>query len=262
MRKIGINYQHAEGLTRDEQVKILADAGFSATFTMMQEKAELDALANVFSKYGLAYETIHAPFYGINDIWQDGEAGEKIYQDFADCIESCAMFGVPAMILHMASGLTPPPTTDVGRSRFEKLIEQAEKKNVCLAFENGRKLQHLAWVLEHFADNDTVRMCWDCGHETCFTPHIDFMTLFGNKVSCLHLHDNYGVLNQDSHLLPFDGVIDFEKAAKKIKASGFEGTLMLEVLHYKSEHYSGMSHEQYIQRAAEAAKRLAKMVDE
>ena len=261
MRKIGINYQYVSNMTREEQVKELVDMGFGATFTMTHEIQEHDALANAFAKYGLAYETIHAPFRTNNDIWMDGEAGEKMYQDLADCIERCAMFGVPDMVIHMSSGLTPPPTTDVGRRRYEKLIEYATKKNVRLAFENVRKLAHLAWIFEHFADNDTVRMCWDCGHETCYTPHVDFMTMFGNKVSCLHLHDNYGVPNQDSHLLPFDGVTDFEKVAKKIKTSGFEGTLMLEVLKPGCQEYKGLTQEEYIRKAATAAKRLAKLVD-
>lgn len=261
MRKIGINYQHVQNLTREEQTKILVDAGFGATFTMMQEVEEHDALANVFAKYGLTYETIHAPFYLINDIWQDTEAGEHMYNLLATCVDRCQMFEIPVTVLHMSSGVTPPPVTDVGRARFEKLIDYAAQKNVKLAFENSRKLAHLAWIFEHFENNDTVTMCWDSGHESCYTPNMDFMEMFHQKVSCLHLHDNFGVINEDSHLLPFDGVIDFHKVARDIKMSGFEGTVMLEVLQDNSHHYDGMAHEDYIRRAAEAAKRLAKMTE-
>ena len=261
MRKIGINYQYVSDMTREEQVKELVNMGFKATFTMTHEIEEHDLLANLFAKYGLSYETIHAPFRAINDIWMEGENGERMYQELSSCIDRCAMFGVPVMVIHMSSGLTPPPTTDVGRERYEKLIEYATQRDVKLAFENVRKLAHLAWIFEHFAENDTVKMCWDCGHETCYTPNVDFMKMFGHKVGCLHLHDNYGVMNQDSHLVPFDGVTDFEKVAQKIKTSGFEGTLMLEVLQHGSQHYVGMTHEEYIQKAAQAAKRLAKLTE-
>lgn len=262
MRKLGINLQSMPEMSVEEQLKLWSEAGFQAIFTGMHSIEEQENLSNLFAKHGLDYESIHAPFGSINDIWLDNEAGEKMCQDLDTCIDRCAMSNVPIMVIHMSSGLTPPPVTDLGRSRYEKLIEHAGKKNVRLAFENLRKLSHLAWVFEHFADNDTVTMCWDCGHQTCFTPQIEFMPMFGDRLSYLHIHDNYGVLNQDSHLIPFDGVIDFEKVAKQIKASGFTGTLTFETIRRNSNHYEGFTWEEYIRRNAEAAKRLAKMIDE
>ena len=259
MRKIGINFQRMPEMELEEQVKFISDLGFRATFTDMMKLSNQDYMANLFAKNNLAYETIHGPFNHINDIWLDTEGGEAMYQELHDCIERCGLLQIPHAIIHMSSGLTPPAPTDLGRERFARLIEYAQKKNVKLAFENLRKLAHLAWMFEDYAENDTVKFCWDCGHQTCYTPGIDFMPLFQKKLGCLHMHDNYGVLNQDSHLLPFDGVIDFDKAAKLIGESGFEGTMMLEVFKIKGGLYDSMTAQEYYIRAAEAAKKLAQM---
>lgn len=261
MRKIGINFQRMPEMELEEQVKFISDLGFRATFTDMMELTKQDYMANLFAKNNLAYETIHGPFRHINDIWLDCEGGEAMYQELHDCIERCGLLQIPYAIIHMSSGLTPPPATDLGRERFARLIEYAEKKNVKLAFENLRKLAHLAWMFENYAENDTVKFCWDCGHQTCYTPGIDFMPVFQKKLACLHIHDNYGVLNQDSHLLPFDGGIDFKKAAEMIRNSGFAGTMMLEVFKRSDNEYADMSPEEYYQKAAEAAKRLVQMTD-
>lgn len=261
MRKIGANLLNFPEVPLEERVKFMAELGFEATFTGMGEVDELEKLANLFAKYGIAYETIHAPFRPINEIWLDCEVGEKVYDDMITCVDRCAMFEIPTMVIHMSSGLTPPPVTDLGRERYTKIIEYAQKKGVVLAFENLRKLAHLAWVFENFKEHDTVKMCWDCGHETCYTPQYEFMSMFGEKLAALHIHDNYGILNQDDHLLPFDGVIDFNRVARLIKESGYEGSIMLEVMRKSHERYANMTFEEYAGKAAEAAKRIRILTD-
>lgn len=145
--------------------------------------------------------------------------------------------------------------------RFTKLIDYAQRNSVKVAFENQRKLSNLAWVFENFSEEDGVGFCWDCGHENCFTPGKEYMPLFGDRLICTHIHDNYGIYNQDSHLLPFDGAINFRKVADAIHAAKFAGTLMLEVLPENSDRYDGMSLDAYLEKAAGAAKKLRDMVE-
>ena len=260
MRKIGLSYQEQFSMSPEEQAKIMSEAGFSATFTGWYGDAQKE-LIEAFGKHNIVCETIHGPFRPINEFWLDCEVGEKIYHDFSKCIEDCDKYDIPTLVLHMSSGMTPPPITEIGIQRIEKLIEQAAKKNITLAFENLRKLFNLAWAFETYRDCDTIKFCWDNGHQYCFTPNIDFMPMFGKKTGCLHLHDNYQILNQDDHLLPFDGTIDMQGVANRIKDSGFDGTLMLEVFPGKHEKYLNMSEEEYIFKAGESAKRLASLVE-
>lgn len=88
------------------------------------------------------------------------------------------------------------------------------------------------------------------------------MHIFGDRVVALHIHDNLCNLDTDNHFIPFDGNIDFETVAKDIADSGFNGTLMLELKSKKDEKYKNLTDEEYFEKAANAAKKLAQMVEE
>ena len=62
-------------------------------------------------------------------------------------------------------------------------------------------------------------------------------------------------------MLPFDAKMDFEKVARQIRESGYEGTLMLEVGPGAHEIYQDMTWEAFFERAAVAVKKLRDMVD-
>jgi hypothetical protein len=62
-------------------------------------------------------------------------------------------------------------------------------------------------------------------------------------------------------MIPFDGNISYDYAMKYIAESGFEGTMMLEVNPKAKTVYEAVSNEEFHERAATAAKRLADMVE-
>lgn len=260
MRKIGM-FLHAIKLPDEAYIKMISELGFNATFTVMMEKERHARVAELLAKNGMEYETIHAPFGHINDMWLDCEGGEAMYRELTDCVDLCVLSGAPIIVVHLSSGQNPPPVTDIGRARFSELVDYADRKNIRIAFENQRKLSNIAWAMETFGEETSVGFCWDCGHEACFTPGTEYMQMFGKRLICTHIHDNFGVYNQDDHLIPFDGVMDYGQVAEHIRKSGFTGSLMLELAASNSNVYDGMSAEAYLERAANAAKRLAALVD-
>ncbi len=266
MRKIGMNMLGFGGTTPEQCAGIMKDVGFDAVFTGILANESLQAeRAEIITKHGLEYQSIHAPFSHINDIWLDTEGGQLMIDELKASVNNCAAANVPILVVHLSSGLTPPPPTDLGRGRFIELVEHAASKNVSIAFENQRKLANIAWAFEEFANAENVGFCWDCGHEYCFTPGRQYMPLFADKLICTHIHDNTCEYNCDRHLIPFDGKIPFDVVAKQIKDSGFTGTLMLETSPIIKEDvfhtYEGYTAEQYINRSAEAAKKLRAMID-
>lgn len=262
MRNIGIIMDAVSGLTDEAYIDTIADLGFSCTFSGGFGNERNEKVANLLAKRGMKYETLHASFNGINNIWLDNEDGEHMLSRLFANIDSCVIAGAPIAVVHLSSGMTPPSITDIGRARFEKLVRYAQQKNVRIAFENQRMLANLAWTLETFSTSDGVDFCWDCGHESCFTPGREYMPLFGNRLICTHIHDNSGTFDQDDHMLPFDGNINFERFAHHIRESGYKGSFMLEVFAKNSDIYSGMTPEAFLTRAADAAKRLVKLTDE
>lgn len=258
--RIGINAGAYKGTSLPDSVPYIVENGFDAVFTGYKTKAYALELANLFSNAGLAYESIHAPFKGINAIWLEGEEGDAMLATLVDCVEGCAGAGVPIAVIHLSSGENPPPITDIGRARFDTLIETAGKHNVVLAFENQRKIANLAYVFDYYPDAPQVKFCWDCGHENCFTPGRHYMPMFGKNLVCTHIHDNIGLpdaKSPDIHILPFDGNMDYAHVASEIVRSPFRGTLMMEVSSAKTDRYADFDAAAWYARAAAAVRRIA-----
>lgn len=260
MYRLGINYTSSAGITVDEAFEMFADIGFDAVFTMMpQNPDKLENHANSAAKNGLLLESVHAPFDGINDIWSDGQNGDIMEKRLFDCIAACGKNSVSIAVLHLSSGENAPCVCDAGRRRFDRLVEAAVKNNVIIAFENQRKLANLAFVSELYGNVKNVGFCWDVGHEKCFAHGREYMPLFGKKLVYTHIHDNLCTRNEDMHLIPFDGKINFHTVAAHIAASGFSGTLTLECLPEKSGLYTGVSPRGYYEKAYAAACKLRGM---
>ena len=261
MRKIGINVGLKRDLDLDSLIPQLKALGFDAIFTGMPALKLIPKIKKLLEENDMEWETLHAPFGHMNDMWLEGEAGEIMLRELLNCVDCCVLGGVKIAVVHLSSGDNAPPVTDIGRRRFTELVEYAAAKNVTIAFENQRKLANLAWAMETFGPDSNVGFCWDCGHESCFTPGREYMPIFGKRLICTHIHDNHGIYNGDDHMLPFDACMDFEKVARRIRESGYEGSLMLEVGPGAHEIYQDMSWDDFFARAAAAVKRLRDMVD-
>lgn len=267
MRKLGMNFraERPTDKTDEEVLARLKEYGFDATHTGIADPFEnpgrIDELAPKVRAAGLDYDFVHAPFKGINTIWGKGEEGEEILSRILATVDCCARNEIPLIVVHLSSGEKAPMIGDVGVERFDRLIDYAGAAGVQVAMENQRKIGNIAALMERYASESHVGFCWDTGHEGCFTPGREYMPLFGDRLLCLHLNDNRCMYNVDEHYLPFDGLFNFEKAARQIRESGFKGSLMMEVAGRKRDLYIGLSEEAFLERAYMQADRLRKMID-
>ena len=260
MREIGINLGARTEMDVPTFCAHIRDLGFTRVFSGSTDPERVLRQAEHVHAAGLRYDTLHAPFKGImNAIWQEGEDGEETLRQLTTCVDLCAEIDAPIAVVHLSAGENPPPPTDVGRSRFIRLVEHATRKGVRIAFENQRKLANIAWAFEEFRDTDTVGFCWDCGHEGCFTPGRRYMPLFGSRLICTHIQDNEGIYGKDSHLIPYDGALDFEYVAEALRSAP-EVPLILEMKR-KALPYETVSDEEYLARAAAAVKRLRDRIE-
>jgi sugar phosphate isomerase/epimerase len=67
----------------------------------------------------------------------------------------------------------------------------------------------------------------DTGHAHIAGDLSGLVNLAGRRLQSLHLHDNDG--HGDQHLVPGEGTIDWVPFLRELRASGYEGPLMLEV---------------------------------
>ena len=253
-----------------EQPELLKNAGFDA-FAFDREKNGTSELTEILMKkagrLGLECEYIHAPFYGMDDIWHDegGELAEKMLNDLFATIDDCSNFGIEYAVLHAIIGMDNCTPTELGLDRLNDVVDFAVKKNVRLAFENTEGEMYLEAIFKRYGDVENVGFCFDSGHELCYNYARDILTKYGDKLFVTHLNDNKGMTGDeltfydDSHLLPFDGIADWNSIAKRIRNCGYGGTLSFEVIskgrptRNDNDIYKNLSAQEYVDKAYQKA---------
>ena len=255
--EIGINLNCYPNLDVQTQIRLMQQSGFTAAF-ILADAPNLNQAICACKQGGIRIENLHAPFVGVNALWQNSADGERYFESQMRAVDACAQNGVPTLVVHLSSKTPPPLVSPIGILRLETLCAHAKQNGVTLAFENQRSLGNLATVLERFAD---AGFCYDVGHEFCFTTGIDFMSIFSSRLAAVHVHDNHAVPDGDEHLIPFDGVIDYDVVAKKLARANYKGAVMLELVADKNAAYLAISPEEYYKRAGVAARKIADLVE-
>lgn len=246
---------------RMETVKLLAEVGFDRIMlpSFIEDPKELEKIVRCVRDLGMEIDEIHAPFKSINHIWYDDPSCDNILEELLLCVDRCADNEVTAMVVHDSSGRIGPDTSMAGLNRFRKLYEYANEKGVAICMENIRRTNHLGRI---FHENRDIPLyyCWDSGHELCYTPGVDHLALFGEKLRVTHIHDNVGVFMSDDHMLPFDGNLNWEKKARLIKECGYTGALTLE-LNRSQAKYADISDKDFAKEAYKRIQKFAKMCE-
>lgn len=249
-----------------DQIELLKNAGFDK-FAFDREKNGTSELTEMLmkkaEKAGLSCEYIHAPFYGMDDIWHDekGELAEIMLKDLYATIDDCSDYSIKYAVLHAIIGMDNCNPTPLGLQRLDAVIDYAVKKNVYLAFENTEGEMYLEAILNRYADVENVGFCFDSGHELCYNYGKDILSKYGKRLFVTHLNDNKGMTGDeltfydDSHLLPFDGIADWDGIAKRMNACGYNGTISFEVIskgrptRTDNEIYKSLSAQEYVDKA-------------
>lgn len=259
MRNIGINVSPKIIYGVDNFVECIAANGFNAVFTLGNDENYIAHIAKLCSENKLSYDTLHAPWNRINDLWYEpSDGGKFVLDEFKRTVDLAKAYGIPVVIAHISSKEDAPTVTDIGLKRFDEFVNYAAKNNIKIAVENQRKLGNIATILEIYGKETNVGFCWDVGHEKCFAGGKEYMALFGDRCIATHIHDNLCVYNSDDHLLPFDGSIDYLRTAELYKQYDFGGTLMLEIDLPREgcEKYRELTLEQFTAKAYAAVNRI------
>ena len=257
--KIGINLDCCVGnVPIQEQIRLMKENGFSTTFCMADIEKVVEVIETV-QKAGIKFENLHAPYRKINAMWEEDEvAAQEALNDLFAAIDTCACHEIPVLVVHVAVSNPPAIVTDKGFERYDKLMEYARKKGITIAYENTRAVGKLITIVERYED---AGFCWDVGHETVMTRGITYMPFLDAKLVAVHLHDNMAQIGKDCHMIPFDGVVDMENAAKQLADCGYEKSIMLELTQRIHVKYADYTPEQFYKCAGEAAKKIANMVE-
>ena len=195
------------------------------------------------------------------------QEGADYYALMLRILDECAAADIHKLVMHTTVGNHPPETCALGFVRYRTMCDYAKEKDVHICFENLEPFPHLHEIMAAI-DDPFHGFCWDCGHNLCYTPHIDMMALYADRLMCLHLHDNRGVtqpgnidFRDDLHMLPFDGVLDWDWTARKIARSGYDGPLTFEYSSRTARRHADKPYSDFLKTAMERAQKFRAMVE-
>lgn len=272
-QKIGISIGSDYGVPTSEALKIIKEVGFDAVSPFWKGSSELAEEVETSARLGLEVQSLHAPFNRAAAMWSaDASVSEPVKKELFECIDSCERFAIPVMVVHTWIGFDYTFDKDsLYFGNFEELVEYAESKNVKIAFENTEGEEYLFALMDHFENNETVGFCWDSGHELCYNRSADLLARFGERLIMTHLNDNLGISRfdgkifwtDDLHLLPYDGITNWDHSVARLKKSKYMPILNLELAikskpgRHDNDVYSEMPLVGYLTEAYKRACRIA-----
>lgn len=216
-----------------KRVSLIREAGFETVLHWWDdsffeiEEFSKEEQADLIRKEGLFIENAHLQFNRVNDIWLDTLDGQSVLEGYLSDLEGLANHEIPVAVCHTASGLNPPPLSAVGMSRICELAEIAEKLGVRIAMENVRDTHALVEILDSI-DSPALGFCYDSGHDYIWShlPPYELLKRYKHRLFAVHLHDNLG--QNDDHLAPGEGVIEWDIVKSEIDQSIYQGSYTLE----------------------------------
>lgn len=258
-----------------DQIRLYKRIGFEGFFLEYQHTEEwrknIAEWRKIADEEGMIFQSIHAPFSLMRAIWSTEPDADEAVEQLIGCVRTCAENKVPIMVAHTFIGFDDHTPTEVGLENFAKIVAEAEKLGVKVAFENVEGEEYLAAVMERFKDSPAVGFCWDTGHEMCYNHSKDMLALYGDRLIATHINDNLGIRSfdgvitwrDDLHLLPFDGIGDWQDIASRLDRCGFDDIMSFELSCFSkperidNKQYENISFEEYVAMAYARACRVA-----
>jgi sugar phosphate isomerase/epimerase len=248
---ISTHLYHLERLTRDHLVEIAAH-GFEAVEVFAttghfdyHDKAAAASLAEWLSDAQLTLNSLHGPIatsYSegrwrepFNLAASDDAARRLAVAEMRAALDIAAVVPYRFLVVHagvVGDGQTAPDNRKASLVRsLEELVPIASDAGVRLAVEvipntlSGASA--LVTLIEDELDLPSLGICMDVGHARLMGDVVDAIESCSGHIVTSHLHDNRG--RTDDHLIPGQGVIDWDAATLAFQKVGYDGVWMFEL---------------------------------
>jgi len=275
---IGFHTNCRCGDTLEETLALIKAAGFSVI--QLDTKQDLEEGIKLAQKIGLKVHYVHLPYgkplwRNTNDLWAKGAANEERIAGIIEQIKLCDKYNIPITVLHQTYKARKYSNEihceKQGIKSLQKILDATKNCNVKIALENLNPGDNKYMeILLDSIDDPRLGFCYDSGHNYLYTPDVDFMKKYGDRVIAIHLQDNLmdatdiEESNRDLHLLPFDGKIDFNKVMRNVARSSYNGPVILESKYRREKEetlYGSVPPNEFMKEAYKRGQRLAKMLE-
>lgn len=182
-------------------------------------------------EHGLAIDSVHAPFPEGDQLCSPDET--KRMESVRQCriaVDAAQDLNARVIVIHLDRGSPDPQVQsrilDQGIKSIRTLSTYAIEKRIRVAVENGMGpyAAVLDRIMTEFSD-EPIGFCYDSGHENVDGTGFSALEKHGHRLLIVHLHDNMG---QDSHMLPYEGNIDWARFMNIFRRLDYSGSLLLE----------------------------------
>lgn len=236
-------------------VDMFADAGFDALdfsefheefYTTAHDEAFYRDIRSYAEGRGLYFNQAHAPF---PSSYMEDEKTEETFGHIVQGMRNASYLGVRDIIVHPCQHLVyadegnPEKLFEINMDFYKRLQPYCQELNIRIAVENmwqypktishstcSRPEEFLQYMNE--LDEKWFVACLDIGHAMLVkeAPHDMIRALGGKYLQALHVHDVDGI--QDSHTLPFYGIVNWEKVMKALAEIDYQGELTYEASNF------------------------------
>lgn len=188
---------------------------------------------------GVSFGQAHANVYDFLNPKADHEFHRMVMER---CVLASERLGIPWLVIHPSTDFSASAILRESRlgniDYISRLAEFAGRHHVGIAVENMWDL-HIA-PKRYYADNaeelvelvdavgmENVGICWDLEHASIMKQdQPKAMKLMGKRLKVTHVSDQTGIDN--IHVMPFQGVTDWNAAMEALADIGYEGNLNFE----------------------------------
>ena len=107
-----------------ETILAIKKAGFDGAFIQWYNKNwefSQQQQIDFCRELGLDIAFVHLGYKGINKIWEDGEEGDIIVENYLKDLDACKNNNIDMVVMHLTSKSVAPPPSLVGIERIKKI---------------------------------------------------------------------------------------------------------------------------------------------
>jgi sugar phosphate isomerase/epimerase len=283
MKRFGVSTHlyHHERLRRAHLLEIAAN-GFDAVEVFAtrshfdyHDPVSVRELKEWLAETGLTLHSIHAPITdafvngrgrrNFSTALRDSDARHATLREMETALNIAATVPFSYFVVHLGVPDARQPGWDVSRDdnhrdaairSVEDIHAMAERAGVTVALElmvnSLSTAPDLVEMLERSFEGADLGICMDVGHAHILGDTAEAIETTSEYLVTTHLHDNRG--QNDDHLVPFQGSIDWAATIMAFEKIGYDGVLMYEVK-------AAQGAPTVLERAAAARRKLEALVD-
>ena len=200
----------------------------------------------LINSHGMVVSQAHAPWrHPVQDATPEGrafwcEAMKKSI--FGTHVLGCHRFVVHPLMPYYDTDKCPEEVWMLNEAFFAELADYAKQYDVNVCVENLPFPKYPLTTVEQVCEivdklkRDNLKVCLDTGHAAIFfgSDVGSAVRYIGKRLEAVHIHDNMG--KQDEHLIPGDGIIDWDGFTAALKEIGYTGVISLETSPKHTQH--------------------------